>query len=805
LVRPSYTLIQPMRENVAIAFNSERKSLINRHGELLVPQGLHDILVRGKSVKVLRRDSSALYLRLDDNGRIVSQEEYDEFRVIKIGGREGSIAGNPAMTFAQLAAMPLFPIDSTDWFVLDNKWGLRNSFNGKVIIDPKYDFVIQGPRNIVKVGIRDTIPVMMIDDRQGYSGFRFGLVNDTSGKIILQPKYPQIYVEDFGWHGFYGFVRATLPDGKMALVSTDGSEQHMTYTWIDRPHEGYARFCIAGKWSIQTPGEMTHIVSSFSGEQNLLGELTFGRIYNAGNDFLQRPVYITGAKWGYLDSAGHIAVQPEYEAATRPAKATGLVRKDKKWGLIGMDAVVRIPCAYDGMAYLRVDTVVLVQAYMRNLRYGYLNQNGKIVISPTLKNSKPLGNGFLGFSRTGKWGIMNTNGLEICPETYHEILPFSEGFAAVRLGNRWGFIDTAGTEVIPAKYEKAGAFRNGMARVLLRQRWGFIDKENNLLVEAKFLQAGDFRGMSAPVKTIQGWGLVNRSGHFLLKAVWKAIVPLDSAGPAIFIIRNETASGLARSDGKIILSPIYNAYLWLGEGRIGYRSGLYWGMLDTTGRAVTQNIFDRIKPFGENYAAVSYEGKWGFINSNGKFVIRPSYKTAGIFNMNRAYVITQENRSCLIDTTGKIVMQFARGMGIAGYTEGKFLVHTYDRRNEINLMAYYNRHGSRIGRLEFKKATVFTDGAARVSPNGRTWGLISFTGFYLIKPRFAILDPFKNGLARFQLQTTQGLFRLDGSVMLPVAYDWISYNTDFRLIQIEHGNGLGYLYLNGAVCWPVAE
>jgi hypothetical protein len=140
-----------------------------------------------------------------------------------------------------------------------------------------------------------------------------------------------------------------------------------------------------------------------------------------------------------------------------------------------------------------------------------------------------------------------------------------------------------------------------------------------------------------------------------------------------------------------------------------------------------------------------------------------------------------------------------------GYSEGKFMIGKLNKNKEIEKQFFMTRHGVKVNRIEYKEAILFQDGAARVRTDGPMWGLISFTGYYLVKPRFFVLGPFEDGLARFQMRYTVGAFSLDGKEILPVGYDAIYYDSTLEKIRYEKGNALGYLFRDGSVCWPEGE
>ncbi len=808
LVEPKYRVIQPFRGNVTIVIDSAGQGLINHRGEVLVSAGNQQIIIRGNAVKVLRPDNSATILTIGNDGSIIDRVTYDEFRVIKVGGRENV----PGIDFNNNRPARAMRTDTLRWFYDNEKnlWGMVNQFTGDTVLRPKFSNITRAGRSLTRVEIPDTVAGPYVDGKETWARQRCGLINDTTAQFILKPVYVTIMIEDLTRNGFENRVRATLPNGTMALVSLDGKETRFVYTWIETLQQGYARFCTGGKWTIEDGGEIISPVRKFCTDQRLDARMSFGGA-SISQDFMMSNVKLAGGKWGYLDSTGKVIVAATYDGAKTPFASTGIVRQGKKWGLVDMSGMVKMPCSYDGLSYLRMGSGATVLAQNNNVRYGYIDATGNIVVPADLKKTTSLGGGYIGFTRTGRWGVMNVKGETICAENYHEILPFSEGYAAVRKGNRWGYIDTLGTEVVPLIYEKAGPFSCGMARVLTKQRWGYIDKSGILVIEAKYLQAGEFLGISAPVKNRDGFGLISKEGKWLLKPTWRRITPLE--GSNLYVVRNDYAQGLCRNDGKLLVSPRYEGYTYLGEGRISYRVGLYCGLMDTTGKVMSGPVYERIRSFSQGLAATSQNGQWGYIRPNGKFAIPPQYRLAGQFGSNLAFVtrLSVANRrvrhgSYFIDTTGEFAFAVdTKWSSAMPFHEGKSRILYKKDEKSIKYFHYYvTQHGVRVNRFEYDDAGEFEGGVARVCIDNR-WGLVSFTGYYVVKPRFTHLEPFDNGLARFQLKTIYGLYTLEGTEILPVQYDYIGYDQGPQLVRYERANAMGYLFRDGRVCWAESE
>jgi hypothetical protein len=58
------------------------------------------------------------------------------------------------------------------------------------------------------------------------------------------------------------------------------------------------------------------------------------------------------------------------------------------------------------------------------------------------------------------------------------------------------------------------------------------------------------------------------------------------------------------------------------------RSGKEWGYINTEGKWVVNPQFGHVNDFNEGLAAVEKEGQWGFIDKAGNFKINPQFDVA---------------------------------------------------------------------------------------------------------------------------------------------------------------------------------
>jgi hypothetical protein len=139
-----------------------------------------------------------------------------------------------------------------------------------------------------------------------------------------------------------------------------------------------------------------------------------------------------------------------------------------------------------------------------------------------------------------------------------------------------------------------------------------------------------------------------------------------------------------------------------------FEGGL-WVYIDKTGKWVIQPTYFSAGPFSDGLAAVqpTGEAKYGYIDASGKMVIGPEYFYAGRFSNGLAPVMPREDgKYGYIDLNGKMLIQ-----------------PQYDSAMEFG-----------------------NDGLASVTV-GDSWGFIDKTGAWVLQPRYDFANDFSEGLA----------------------------------------------------------
>lgn len=257
---------------------------------------------------------------------------------------------------------------------------------------------------------------------------------------------------------------------------------------------------------------------------------------------------------------------------------------------------------------------------------------------------------------------------------YQDVGIFSGGRCPVMVGDKWGYVDTTGNSCVAVKFSKVGAFsgelspvidnegkayfidpngnkkfvvlnvenvtelgliENGIYSLFNGTTWGFYNQEYKHLF-------GEYQAVSAigngvaAVKKDGKWSLVNREGKDLTGKTYHDVV-MDEK---LVVFRNERlfvsdGSGyqMIDSTGKVVGDTKYQAVHIFNDTT--YAAVMFngkWGFIDSTGKMVIEPQYEDARSFANGYAAVRKDGKWGFINTEGKMVIEPQFENAKDFN-----------------------------------------------------------------------------------------------------------------------------------------------------------------------------
>ncbi len=491
---------------------------------------------------------------------------------------------------------------------------------------------------------------------------------------------------------------------------------------------------------------------------------------------------LTGFKsnglWGFLASDS-IFIPAIYDEIGDFGSGVCPVRIGNFWGVINRENKLIISAEYDEISYFKNGYSYL----KKEDKYLLVDSMGKLLngIPYDLVSFPSKGQSFI-LKLKDKFGVLDYSLNEKVPFIYDVITDANEGMLAVKQNDKWGYLDSTGSLIYGVQSTVPYYFMCG--EVIVQK------KEENTL---KFIKI-DKNGKEHPYTdktsifseyvedSITGniesiYGLLNADGEVLISPYYDVIYPFSEGLAAV--VKNEKL-GFIDSTGKVIipLTLYYNSSIYptFSEGFtvVGNEEGKR-GFIDKSGKLVipfdydiatdfknglaSVHLYNRKKQtitaflidknnkrvtrkygsiyeFSEGLAAVSKNGKTGFVNRKEKMVIPFKYDYAGSFINGIAGV--QKNRKWgFINKTGELVVDYKYDYI---NKEGDYIA-VANRIGEVTLIyGLMDSTGKEITPVKYRNIVPIGDNLYRVmTPDKEGWqryGIINSRGEAIVPPNY---------------------------------------------------------------------
>lgn len=313
--------------------------------------------------------------------------------------------------------------------------------------------------------------------------------------------------------------------------------------------------------------------------------------------------------------------------------------------------------------------------------------------------------------------------------------------------------------------------------------WGFVRSDGVELTKDIFRTASSYSSdgyATGILKNTNDAVLIDSMGNFVdLKL--KGITHLEYLGENEENIDHKTAIfrigkkfGVVNMQGKIIHNCEYdkidNVKSSFTIGKKG--SSLFILNLDGSAILLDKDVV-KVNDFHEGKASFVSKNKMvGFINENGEIVIKPMYKSTGIFSLGLAWAKQMPQGK------EKIKVGFINEQG-EWEIEPKFdMVKEFDQKSqralvEVNDQRFYiDPSGEEIRVKHASKFGPFENGYAWAY-DGRFFGFIDPEGSWSIEPQFDYVIGFENGLAFVSKGNNWGMINVNGEIIIPINYGYL--------------------------------
>jgi hypothetical protein len=444
-------------------------------------------------------------------------------------------------------------------------------------------------------------------------------------------------------------------------------------------------------------------------------------------------------------------------------------------------------------------------AVKENGKYGYIDESGSYVIDAKYDEAWSFLRGSAVVKENGKYGLIDKDGKYIVEPTYDSIIPFSASCMIAGKDSAFGFISTGdGKVMIKPQYEKVYYYTNDLCIVQKGNGLGLVNSEAKLVCPV-IMQ--DFKDLLGPA------------------AICIQSDTTDPLALLILSLQNGSESikkGLINHKGEIILTPKYNDIIedytngyYYSFQRTGdapkdtnvlsfgeeetLPEGIY-GIVDTTGKIISEPIFEELPVYGDKMFRIKLNGKYGYANASGKIIIPPAYDYAVAFNEGKAIVsngLETNPKVSVIDNTGKVLVEnLGKGSGMYRFFNGLARCRSLDGK-----YGYLDVTGNRVIEPELDFADDFSNGRAIVSRNDR-YGLIDKTGKFIVPNEYEFFYDLDGGYYQTKDASGKaGVVDSMGNVILEPVYDEV-FHLQKPYFTVEKDGLNGCYTLKGKEIYP---
>ena len=253
---------------------------------------------------------------------------------------------------------------------------------------------------------------------------------------------------------------------------------------------------------------------------------------------------------------------------------------------------------------------------------------------------------------------------------------------------------------------------------------------------------------------------------------------------------------------------------------IPYQVGHQWGFINQEHHLAIEPAYDSVSTFVKNVAKVKLKQKYGIINKNGSFILKPKYKKAIIYDFGRKIAVVKRNgKSKVFNEFGKKekfpLAAALCGNGLPDYRNPRN--YSISKNGKIALI-YTVVDCNSVNDIQFKKDTtdyiydaieIFGEDSFLVRNSTSAWGWIPSELY--IKP-FAVHDEIittkgyrlrRGTFHKFRDDDKWGVIDVNGNVIVdPIYIDIEIVSPDFyhlhSLFKVEYTEGAyGYIDSKG--------
>lgn len=238
---------------------------------------------------------------------------------------------------------------------------------------------------------------------------------------------------------------------------------------------------------------------------------------------------------------------------------------------------------------------------------------------------------------------------------FSDIFSDTEVLIPMEIKGKWGFVGFDGKIKIAPTYDNAMPFFEGLAAVCKNDKWGYINENNDIVIPYTY------RGISPFIKANIG------TEYYM--------VALVCIAPGQYILINEK--------GEKVTNQIFEDCQCFKSNEAAVKLNGKWGFIDIKGDWIIPPQYDDASDNGV-YNAVKVGNKWGYIDSENNWLLQPQLE--GELYNNTLYYFIENDEKYILSLKKKGKYYFKRENGfVFGPFEDRYEFDTfyYDSENPV--------------------------------------------------------------------------------------------------------------------------
>jgi len=177
----------------------------------------------------------------------------------------------------------------------------------------------------------------------------------------------------------------------------------------------------------------------------------------------------------------------------------------------------------------------------------YISWNGTFeTIKDNRESTMAGGAGLIIFKNNNRYGFNDQQGRIVIANRYDAVKPFHQRLAAIMINDKWGFINLEEQIIVQPQLDSVGNFSGNLCIVKKNGLLGVINLSGRTIVPTQFKQIELLGNGKLLVKKEDKWGILNENGSVVIHPKYSKLIPINEN---LFIVQRNNKYGIISSTG----------------------------------------------------------------------------------------------------------------------------------------------------------------------------------------------------------------------------------------------------------------